>query len=187
MASSLPLFRPFDMNTEPASQGLKWKSWISDFDNLMLAINIDNKKRMKALLLFYAGPDVHALYKTLSTDAAEEYDAAAAKLNSYFEPKVNKTYEIYHFRRLFQNEPSINKGGETESIDEFVTRLRKSACRCGFTDATLEIKLQVVFGCLSKKVRRKALSDEISLDDLLKFARSEEMCRKQASVGRSNY
>ena len=80
---------------DPMSLGHKWKSWRGEFENLMLALGVEDKKRMKALLLFYAGHEVHELYKTLITtdNAAEEYTAVADRLTTYFEPKKNRTYE----------------------------------------------------------------------------------------------
>ena len=58
---------------------------------------------------------------------AEEYEAAKGKLTAHFEPKVNKTYESYRFRKMHQNEDCVHKSGGTETIDEFVTRLRTAA------------------------------------------------------------
>ena len=66
------------------SPGPKWKSWIDEFLNLMLSLNTEYKKRMKALLLYYAGRHVHELYKTLTTDITEEYDAAEGNINYIF-------------------------------------------------------------------------------------------------------
>ena len=83
---------------------------------------------------------------------------------------------------MHQNEPSVTKSGEVETIDEYVTRLKEASTRCEFTDKNLEIKLQIVFGCISKRVRRKALSEDISLDDLVKFARAVELSSVQAEV-----
>ena len=184
MALNLPQFNHFDTHTSPMSLGYKWKAWLDDFKNLLLALGVEDGIRQKALLLFYAGKEVHEIYKTLITaaEADIEFEAAAGKLTSYFEPKVNKTFEIYHFRKLFQNEPGVNKGGENETVDEFVTRLKKATARCGFTDVDLEIKLQLTFGCVSKRVRRKALGEDISLDELIKYARAIESSGKQADI-----
>ena len=181
MSYNLPPFKVFDVNEDPMSLGPKWESWIDEFQNLMLALGVEDKKRMKALLLYYAGRDVHDIYKTLTDVPTEEYEAAKTKLTNYFTPKVNQTYEIYHFRKMSQNEESASKNGDVETIDEFVTRLKKAAKRCTFADEKLEIKLQVVFGCISKRVRRKALCEDMTLDELLKFARSIELSEKQAN------
>ena len=74
------------------------------------------------------------------------------------------------------------KNGATETIDEFVTRQRKVAKRCEFTDGKLKIKLQLVFWCISKRARRKALSEEIELETLLNFDWAVELSNKLADT-----
>ena len=49
---------------------------------------------------------------------------------------------------------------DDESMDTFVTRMRKKAARCSFTDVNMEIKFQVVYGCRSAKIRRMALQKD---------------------------
>ena len=49
-------------------------------------------------------------------------------------------------------------------------------------DVNLEIKLQVVFGCTSKLVRRKALIEDLVLNKLVKFARTIETCTNQTEI-----
>ena len=48
------------------------------------------------------------------------------KLDNYFTPKKNVTYEIFRFRK------AVQQSGET--VDQFATRLRKLASTCEFTD-----------------------------------------------------
>ena len=174
MAATLPDFPNFNVNAEPNSLGIEWNKWMSRFENLLLALEVTDAKRKKAMLLFYAGKDVHEIYDTLSPATDEEYDAAKEKLKTHFEPSKNETFEVYNFRSLIQM--------EGESIDRYLTRLREAAGRCGFTDSKKEIKHQIVFSCTSKKVRRKALSEDPSLDDLVKYARSLEKTSTQANI-----
>ena len=122
---------------------------MAEFENLLVALNVTEKRRQRALLLYYAGKDVHEIYRSLLDTDNDEFDEAKAKLTEYFEPKVNVTYEVFHFRQLKQ-EVSDGKDsvGEDEHIDAFVTRLRKKAKRCGFTtNSETEIKYQLVVGC----------------------------------------
>ena len=173
MATNLPDIQPFNINVEPNSLGIAWNKWLSRFENLLTALNITEDKRQKALLLFYSGKDVHDIYNTLdpvkaevNSLADEEYKEATQNLANYFLPSKNETFEVYTFRSLVQL--------EGVSMDKYVTRLKEAASRCGFTDVQKEIKHQIVFSCSSKKIRRKALSDDPSLADLLKFARATE-------------
>ena len=169
MESSLPDFPNFDVNAEPTSLG------INRFDNFLIALDVTEDSRQKALLLFYAGTDVHTIYNTLVNPSDEvDYAIAKTKLASYFATSKNETFEVYNFRSLQQL--------ENEPIDTYITRLREAGSRCGFTDPDKEIKHQVVFSCASKKIRRKALSDDPTLDNLIKFARSLEKTTTQAKI-----
>ena len=85
-------------------------------------------------------------------------------------------------RKMYQDEPTAERSGEREAVNEFVTRLKKVAMRCEFSDVNLELKLQVIFGCKSKRVRWKALSEELTLDELVKFARVIGSSTKQAEL-----
>ena len=183
--SSLPEFRKFDVESEPTSVGIRWKAWLAEFENLLVALAVEDKKRQRALMLYYAGKEVHDIYKSLvADDANEDFEMAKEKLTLRFEPKVNKTYEIYHFRKLQQgvSEEKFTVS-EDEPIDSFVTRLRKKAARCGFTDADTEIKYQIIFGCKDSKLRRAALQkDELTLEQLVSKGRTVELSEKQSKV-----
>ena len=172
--ATLPDFPPFDINCEPTSLGISWKKWITRLENLFVALDIQSEERRKALLLYYGGEDLSDIFSTLCEEADTTYKLARVKLDAHFEPKVNLTYETYNFRKLVQE--------EGESIDKFVTRLKESAARCQFHDASREIKDQVVQKCLSERLRRKALRDDPSLEALLKAARAMELSEAQASV-----
>ena len=53
MASSFPDFPQFDIITDPTSVGVTWKQWIQTFDNFLVAFNIDDERRQKALLVYH--------------------------------------------------------------------------------------------------------------------------------------
>jgi hypothetical protein len=144
------------------------------FQNFMVALNITDHKRKKALLLHYAGDEVHNLFDTLPdvADADDHYIAATNALNTYFKPKKNREYEVHIFRQ------SKQRAGE--SVDELHARLRHLAQTCEFTDNDREIKKQIIAGCSSNKPRRKALSDDkMKFTDLLQAARTLSRTRSQ--------
>ena len=90
--TTLPEFRRFNIDDEKTSLGIRWKVWLAEFENLLIALNITNAKRQRAL---YAGNDVHEIYRSLvnTEDTNEDFEPAKKKLTDYFEPKVqtNKT------------------------------------------------------------------------------------------------
>ena len=64
MAHSLPVFPKFEINGDSTTTGQRWTKYISKLENLFVAMNIDSRKRKKALLLHYAGDEVFEIYGT---------------------------------------------------------------------------------------------------------------------------
>ena len=52
--------------SEPASIGISWKKWLTNLENLFVALDIKDEKRQKALLLYYAGNDVSDIFNTVA-------------------------------------------------------------------------------------------------------------------------
>ena len=105
--ASLPQFPPFNVHAE-GSTSTRWKKWKDRLDNLLVAMNITNANRKKALLLHYAGEEVHDMFSTLTLPPPvgegdlDLYKQASDALNDYFIPKRNKEYDIYKFRQSKQ-------------------------------------------------------------------------------------
>ncbi|XP_077861574.1 uncharacterized protein LOC144342001, partial [Saccoglossus kowalevskii] len=111
------------------------------------------KQRRRALLLHSAGPDVQDIFSTLPlTGEVTDYDAAVTALNTYFVPQVNPAFARQTFHQIAQ------KQGET--VQQFVTRLRKAARDCNFAaDNDNQIRDAVLNKCTSDYVRRKLLEE----------------------------
>lgn len=178
MATNLPDFASFDC-ADLSNAGPRWKKWISRFEILMSAMNIGDTanevKRKKALLQHYMGGECFDIYSTLKADD-DTYEVIKTKLEGYFVPKSNAEYEKYIFRNAKQRE------GET--IDQFCTKLRKLAINCNFAADSVndEIKSQIVQGCISSQLRRKALRSEMTLEALLETGKTMEISKTQISV-----
>ena len=76
-------------------------------------------------MLYQAGQETQEVFETL-TDTGTDYNTALSKLDAYFLPKKNVDYETFQFRQATQK--------SDETVDQFVTRLRKLAKHCEFTD-----------------------------------------------------
>ena len=132
MAATLPAFPEFDVS-ETSTQATRWKKWLSRFRNLLVAMNVKDKPRQRALLLHYAGEATNEIFDTLPDTAAGEgddpFEKAVRALTNYFTPKQNREYEIYVFRQAKQE--------SNESISAFHTRLRQLAVTCEFDDVDI--------------------------------------------------
>ena len=155
MNNQLPPFEKFDLNTNPTSLGVQWKRWTKRLENLFVAIKLTDENRQKALLLYYGGEELMILCETLLDTEDATYKLAKIKLDAYFEPKINITYETYVFRSMKQE--------EDESVDQYYTRLKSAALRCEFYDVDREVRDQIVMHGSSSNLRKKALRDDLNL------------------------
>ena len=174
-AAAMPTLPSFDAHGEPSTTALRWERWLQRFEGAMVGFGITNNTRKRALLLFYAGEEVENIFNTLeNTGNANDYDTAKTKLTEHFTPKKNPDYETILFRRTFQN--------AGEDIDTYVTRLRKIAVNCEFTDVDRELRIQVLDGCYSKILRKRALEKTRTLEEVLDLARALELSNARAAT-----
>ena len=171
MASALPNFDPFDIHADGAI-AKRWRKWITRLENQFVAPAITDKKRQRALLLYYAGEEVCEIFETL-VDTGDDFAMVKEKLTEYFDPKKNVEYEIYTFWQARQN--------PGESMNAFYSRLRQLSATCEFGDVDKEIKSQIILTCSSQRLRRKALRDTtMTLETLLNEARALKISETQA-------
>ena len=161
MAQWLPVFPPF---TEAAVDS-HWKF-------MLIGMDVKDAKRKRALLLHYAGEDVYDIFTTLP-EIDETFDAAKQALTKYVAPQKSSEFEVYKFRQ--------EKQESHENLDSFHIRLSKLGEHCDFANIDKEMKSQIIQGCTSTRLRRKALKSEISLDEIIIEARSLELSDKNAS------
>lgn len=187
MASDLALaatVAPFQADSDPTTTAQRWKKWTDRFENLMIALNLTDAARKKALLLHLAGESVQETFDGLVIDPIPDdadsgevnvYTQTRDALNNFFAPSKNVVFEVYNFRLARQ---TIG-----ESTDAFHARLRNLAQYCQFDDADNEIKAQIIQTCLSTRLRRYALAESnLSLKTLLDKARSMEAAERQVKV-----
>ena len=118
------------------------KKWLKRFEMYLAAHDVKDATRKRAVLVYSAGEEVSDIFETLPDPGEEkDYAKAVTALNTYFQPKVNKTYEIYMFRNASQN--------SGESLDSYCIRLRRLAQTCEFANEDEEIKSHIVVSCLS--------------------------------------
>ena len=90
---------------DPTNTSARWTQWIQRFNTYLVASNVKDTARKRALLLYQAGPEVHEIFKTLpDTGDEKNYEAAVNALTAYFEPEKNRIYQTYMFRQATQQD-----------------------------------------------------------------------------------
>lgn len=128
-------------------------------------------------MLHCAGMDVQDIFDTLPDNGnANDCDKAIEALDTYFNPAVNVPYERHMFRRMSQE--------ESETIDQFVTRLKQKALSCDYGESSDKfIRDQVIDKCRSVALRRKLLErgQTLTLKQLQEISRAHEASYFQAN------
>lgn len=165
---------PFDPHGDQNSVAQRWQKWLKSFAIFADATGCKNDKQKRQLLLHTAGSEIQDIFYTL-TETGTDYKTAADKLNEYFAPRQNTSYNRHIFRQEKQ------KDGET--VAQFVTRLRRLATLCDFPAESTDsfIRDQVIDNCLSMKLRTKLLAErDLSLARTLDIAQAIEASQSQS-------
>ncbi|XP_046407907.1 uncharacterized protein LOC124172511 [Ischnura elegans] len=194
MAASGPEYEKFNPFGDVSTLGVRWRRWLRGFELMAESKNVSAAARKRAMLLHYAGPEVQDIYFALPADYAEsspdgvvgtvaspgrpedEYAKAVKILNRHFDAEVNTPYERYKFAQISQ--------GDTETVDEFVIRLRQQIQNTGWQGKQAEeaVRDKLVAKCCSSELRVKLLTEasDLTLTKALDIARRWELTTRQS-------
>ena len=178
MATSLPIlqFEPFIMEDgEKLNLGIRWKKYLTKFENFLVAMNITEDKRRKVAMLLHFGGDYIRDLTDNALPKVEGYDTTAEYLNKHLNPKTNDTFEICKFQKTIQD------GHET--VQQFCNRLRFIANRCYFENEDKHIKTQLILGIHSQKLRKFCFTNPtVSLEEVVNRGKLFEEVDEQTGV-----
>ena len=170
--SNLPAVGPFSVD-ESSNVSKKWEDWKEDFEIYLSATGVSQDTQKKALMLHLAGKDVKDIYKTLKANNTEQYEEVCTKLDRYFKPRKNITYERYIFREAKQR--------KNENTVSYITRLRSLSDSCNFNDTSEAVKDHFICSCYSLNLKRKLLIEkDITLEKVIEIGRYFELAKEQA-------
>ena len=169
----LSALEPFDPAGDASSVCQRWKLWRKRFEYYIGASGVTEKAQKKNVVLHMIGPQCQDIYETL-TDDGDDCKSVLDVLGAYFEPQRNIPFE----RHLFYSCKQV----EGESVDQFVTKLKKLGKTCEFAgEHDNMVRDQVVQGCVSNALRRRFLRESnLTLAKILEVARPIELAASQA-------
>lgn len=179
MASQLPPPEKFDIEGDSTSVGLKWKKWKRSLLIYLEAADITAPAKQRATLLVLGGSALQETFYNLPGASVEPekdvnvFEVAISKLDEYFLPKQNTTFERHIFRLMQQD--------EGESFEKFLNKLRGQAAKCKFDKPDDHIIDQILEKSLSSELRKKMLTmgDDITLDKVITTATTLEIVNYQ--------
>jgi len=175
-AINLPTFPEFELQPRDTAS-TRFEQYVKRLNNMFTAMSITQASRKKTMLLHYVREETCDVFETPTvpelSEESDEYKTAVKAFADYFEPQKCVDHHLHIFRQESQ------KSGE--NITEFYTRLQLLARKFEFANTELEIKRQIIQDTSSVRLRRKAIEQNLSLEDLLKAARSMETADEQTS------
>ena len=197
MARSFRDPEPFLPDGESTQISTKWEAWIEEFDHYANAQGFFNvgergsdsaevklekaklRSQRRSLLLYTAGQRVREIYKNLKPDTTaalnSDYNELVKTLTDHFVQRKNEVFQRLVFRQTKQN--------TTQSISQFVTRLRCLTDGCQFHDANIEIRDQLVAGIISDKTRRAFFKENnLTLTSAIDIAIQNETLERQCEA-----
>ena len=102
---TLPYLEQLNAREDIASVGARWTKWLKRLENLYIALDIDDKRRQRALLIHYAGSEVADIFDTFpekDKGKDDDYMRAVELLTNNFSPKKNIEHEVHMFRQAKQ-------------------------------------------------------------------------------------
>jgi hypothetical protein len=176
----------FQYEGDSSTLGIRFKNWLEELELFFRAekayFDTDEKKLDEFLYLIRG--KCYEAYKLVKPDS-ENYKSAVDALKKKFIAKPIRMIEVDTFRQQGQMD------GET--VDQYVTRLRKFAEHCEF-GGQLETELlqQLLAKGKSQALRKKLveklqLGEEVKLDTALNLAKAEETIKDNlATINKNN-
>jgi hypothetical protein len=146
-----------------------WRKWRNQFKVYFDACELSKKEGATqcAIFLHAAGPEAMEVAETFQWAEGEDpkdVRQLMAKFETHCEPQKNIVFERYQFWSRGQH--------DGESVDTWITELRKMAKRCEFTEEESMLRDKMVFG-----VRDVAMKERLLREPKLTLARALELCR----------
>lgn len=158
-----------------------WRKFKRQWTNYEVATHLDTEspKYRKAVFLSVIGEDAFDVFDGFSFEEEESEDDITdviAKFEQYCVGESNEIYESFLFNQRSQQE------GET--IDAYVTALRKMAKTCNFgTNEERMLRDRIVLGVRDDLVRQKLLEDRhLTLTSCIEVCRAHESSHLQAKA-----
>jgi len=161
-----------------------WEFFRQQWEDYEIATGLDKQssKVRLASLRSVMGKECLQTFLNLNIPAENRNNVQACMtaLENYFKPQRNVVYERYVFNSCEQN--------QGESVDSYVTRLRKLASSCEFGTLTDElIRDRLVLGVIDRGTKGKLLREKsLTLDKAIDIARSNEITSKQLESMKSD-
>lgn len=167
--------QPFRTNSNPFQTGKDWIAWKNNAERQFRYFQIATPQDKKDGLLIFGGDELVRIEENTPDDGeGTVYEKLIRKLDAAFLPTQNSTFARYQFKQLFQK--------EEETVNDYLVRLREVSKYCNFADEEDQLRDQLVHSMRDDRLKKKALSKQWNLRNLLDNAKAEEVSECQIEL-----
>ena len=173
MAEHIPAPKALNLDSNVAEN---WRRWKKAYELYMTATEKDKKsqKIQCATFLTLAGEAAITVYETLTFEETEKdkIEPLISKFEAFCMPKKNVTHERHVF--------NLRKQKPEESVEQFVTELKRLAKDCEYGELTDSIiKDRIVEGINNDSTRARLLREkDLSLQRCIEVCKSSEVAEE---------
>lgn len=163
------------MDWESSNLPESWKKFVCHVNLIFQGPLKDKDEDVKVnYSLLWVGDRGRDIYNTwvLTGDDKKKLKVHLDRFQQHVQPKLNPIFARYKFSNELQG---------TQTIEQYVTKLRLLVKDCNYTNADEMIRDRIVFGTNSAKVREKLIQEgqTLTLEKAISIAQSHEYSREQ--------
>ena len=185
---------PLDMGTDAEERLINFTEWREEIADKMTVAGITNDhSNQTTIALMWGGRDIKTfavekagvLLQPTTTAEADTWQEALTKIQTAMEEQINEAFAMFKFRQTSQDQQSIDEWYKTLKSAVKTLRLGQCTCGLGYTEerAIRDVTLELT---KDSKLRKDALSKDLSLSDLLKEGEANELARSRAATVEQN-
>ena len=185
---------PLEMGNDAEERLINFTEWKDEIaDKLTVAGITDTNANQTTIALMWGGRDIKSFaiekagVKCFATAQSppDTWPEALQKIQTTMEEQINEAFAMFKFRQTHQDRQSIDEWHK--KLKSAVKTLRLGQCTCGHGyNEERAIRDVMVELTNDSKLRKDALSKDLSLADLLKEGEANELARSRAATVEQN-
>ena len=166
-----------------------FNEWKEEVNEKLTVAGITDTKRQTTIALMWGGKEIkeYAIEKAgvvmhaNATTPADTWEDAVKKIETKMEEGINQAFAMFKFRQNEQGQRGINAWYKQLKTNVKTLRLKQCTCGLGYSEERA-IRDVIVALTTDAKLRKDALTKDLSLADLIREGEANELARSRAAT-----
>ena len=180
---------PLTMGDSAEERLINFNEWREEVMDKLTVAGITDEKRQTTIALMWGGKEIkdYAIEKAGvvvhddGTNLADTWSAAVKKIEEKLEEGINEAFAMFKFRQNEQGQRGINTWFKQLKSNVKTLRLKRCTCGNGYSEERA-IRDVIVALTNDNKLRKDALSKDLSLTELLREGEANKLARSRAAT-----